>query len=82
MAVELGKVSHSGEEVLALKKYIQKCNVDNEKLKELIACNKGKDDFLFKYRCGATIKLHEVPFEQLLTSPHDYSVTRPDTLCV
>jgi hypothetical protein len=36
--------------VLALKKFISKCNVDNEKLKDVIAVNKNRDDFLLRFR--------------------------------
>lgn len=51
MTSEVGKPAHSGEEVLALKKYISKCNLDNEKLKEAIAVNKNRTDFLVRFRC-------------------------------
>ncbi len=44
------QVSHSSEEVLALKRYIQKSNADMDKLREQIAANKGKDDFLMGHR--------------------------------
>jgi dynein heavy chain len=52
MEHELGKTSNTGAEVLALKKYIQKCTVDTEKLKDEIAMNKQKEDFMFGCRCG------------------------------
>lgn len=51
MTSELGKSCQSGEAVLALKKYISKCNLDNERLKEEIAANKHRDDFLSRFRC-------------------------------
>jgi hypothetical protein len=50
MTAEVGKACNSGEEVLALKKFISKCNLDNEKLKDVIAVNKNRDDFLLKFR--------------------------------
>ena len=50
MMTEVGKVSHTGEEVLALKKLIQKCNVDQERLREQIQANKEKDEFLMGHR--------------------------------
>ena len=50
MTAELAKPSHTSEEVLALKKYIQKCNADMEKLQELILTNKHKDNFLLTHR--------------------------------
>lgn len=50
MTTEAGKSCHSGEEVLALKKFISKSNLDNEKLKDVIAVNKSRDDFLLKFR--------------------------------
>ncbi|KAF6266164.1 dynein heavy chain 9 [Scenedesmus sp. NREL 46B-D3] len=50
MSAEVGKACSSGEEVLALKKFISKCNLDNEKLKDVIAVNKSRDDFLLKFR--------------------------------
>jgi hypothetical protein len=50
MTAEVGKACNSGEEVLALKKFISKCSVDNEKLKDVIAVNKNRDDFLLKFR--------------------------------
>eukprot|EP00878_Enallax_costatus_P013463 GHUV01014078.1.p1 GENE.GHUV01014078.1~~GHUV01014078.1.p1 ORF type:complete len:1340 (+),score=424.03 GHUV01014078.1:252-4271(+) len=50
MTAEVGKPANSGEEVLALKKLISKCNIDNEKLKEEIAVNKSRDDFLLRFR--------------------------------
>lgn len=52
MTAEVGKASNNGEEVLALKKFISKCNLDNEKLKDVIAVNKSRDDFLLKFRCA------------------------------
>jgi hypothetical protein len=52
MTAEVGKACNSGEEVLALKKFISKCNLDNEKLKDVIAVNKSRDDFLLKFRCA------------------------------
>ena len=50
MTTEVGKVSHTGEEVLALKKFIQKAAVDQEKMREAIQHAKGKDDFLMAHR--------------------------------
>ncbi|GMH33280.1 hypothetical protein BSKO_01114 [Bryopsis sp. KO-2023] len=50
MANQIGKVSHSGEDVLQLKKYIQKCTTDQEKIKEEMDGNKEKEDFLVNYR--------------------------------
>lgn len=50
MTTELGKSCQSGDAVLALKKFISKCNVDNEKLKEQIAVNKQRDQFLYTCR--------------------------------
>jgi hypothetical protein len=53
MTSELGKSCQSGEAVLILKKYISKCNLDNERLKDEIAANKQRDDFLSRFRCGS-----------------------------
>lgn len=50
MANQVGRVSHSGEEVLQLKKYIQKCLTDQEKLKEEMSGNMEKENFLMNYR--------------------------------
>lgn len=44
------QVSHSSEEVLALKRFIQRCAQDQERLKELIAQNKERDEFMFAHR--------------------------------
>lgn len=51
MTTEVGKVSTSGEQVLALKKYIAKCNQDQERLRDTIQANKEKDEFLMQHRC-------------------------------
>jgi hypothetical protein len=50
--VQVGKVSHSGEEVLALKRLIQRCTSDQEKLREQIGRNKDKDEFCMSHRWG------------------------------
>jgi hypothetical protein len=50
MTAELGRESSTGEEVLALKKHISKCNVKNEQLKEVIISCKARDAFLYSYR--------------------------------
>lgn len=50
MTTELGKASHTGEEVLNLKKFIQKSNQDSDKLREQIQRNKEKDEFLVMHR--------------------------------
>jgi hypothetical protein len=50
MTSEVGKVSSSGEQVLALKKYIAKCNQDQERLRDTIHHNKEKDEFLMSHR--------------------------------
>ncbi|CAG9464833.1 unnamed protein product [Pedinophyceae sp. YPF-701] len=50
MMQEFSKVSKSGEEVLALKKYIQKRTVDQDKLRDDIAFNKERAEFLERYR--------------------------------
>jgi hypothetical protein len=50
MTTELGKSCESGEAVLALKKYIGKCTLDNERLKDEIAANKRRDDFVARFR--------------------------------
>ncbi|KAK9812825.1 hypothetical protein WJX72_004356 [[Myrmecia] bisecta] len=50
MTTELAKVSHSSEEVLALKKYISRCQSEQDRLREEIAGNKARDDFLEAYR--------------------------------
>eukprot|EP00775_Hariotina_reticulata_P006671 gene6671-6895_t len=50
MTAEVGKPCHSGEEVLALKKFISKCTLENERLKDIIATNKSRDDFLLRHR--------------------------------
>lgn len=51
----MAKVSHTGEEVLALKKYIQKCHGDMERLQEVIGNNKQKDNFLLQHRWGRRV---------------------------
>jgi hypothetical protein len=43
-------VSHSGEEVLALKKYIQRCQLEQERLRDEISVSKDWDEFFYKYR--------------------------------
>ena len=53
MAVELLKVCHNTEEVIALKKYIQKAQQDQDKMREIIHQNKNKDEFLMAYRFEA-----------------------------
>lgn len=53
MTSELGKSCQSGEVVLALKKYINNCTQNNERLKDEIAANKRRDDFLSRFRCVA-----------------------------
>lgn len=50
MTTELGKSCQSGEAVLALKKYITKCSLDNERLKDEIARDKQRGDFLSRFR--------------------------------
>lgn len=52
MTGEVGKTSNTAEELLALKKYIAKCSQDQERLRDAIARNKEKDDFLLMHRCG------------------------------
>lgn len=55
MTAEVGKTAHSGEEVLALKKLISKCNIDNDKLKDVITVNKSRDEFLLRFRWVAAV---------------------------
>ena len=50
MAAEVLKVCHNTDEVIALKKYIQKANLDQEKMREVIQGNKNKDEFLTVHR--------------------------------
>jgi hypothetical protein len=50
MTAEAGKPCNSGEEVLAMKKFISKCTLENERLKDIIATNKSRDDFLLRHR--------------------------------
>jgi hypothetical protein len=50
MVAEMGKPCSSGEEVLALKKYLTRSVTDQERLRELIQRNKEKDDFLAGHR--------------------------------
>ncbi|KXZ48211.1 DHC-9 protein [Gonium pectorale] len=50
MTGEVGKTSNNAEELLALKKYIAKCSQDQERLRDAIARNKEKDDFLMMHR--------------------------------
>jgi hypothetical protein len=50
MTTELGKSCESGEAVLALKKYIGKCILNNERLKDEIAANKHRDNFVARFR--------------------------------
>nr|8GLV_Kg Chain Kg, DHC_N2 domain-containing protein [Chlamydomonas reinhardtii] len=50
MTGEVGKPSTTAEELLALKKYIAKSAQDQERLREAIARNKEKDDFLLLHR--------------------------------
>ena len=44
------QVSHSSEEVLALKRFIQRSAQDQERLKEVIAQNKERDEFMYAHR--------------------------------
>lgn len=44
------QASHSSEEVLALKRFIQRSAQDQERLKEVITRNKERDEFLYKHR--------------------------------
>lgn len=40
----------AGDEVLALKRLIQRCQADGERLRESIAVNKARDEFLMSHR--------------------------------
>lgn len=48
--VELNKASGTGEEVLALKKFIQRSQTQQEKMKEDILHNKRSIDFLVRHQ--------------------------------
>ncbi|KAG2490029.1 hypothetical protein HYH03_011494 [Edaphochlamys debaryana] len=68
MAGEVCKPSSTAEELLALKKYIAKSSQDQERLREAIARNKEKDDFLMGHRLAipeedfeVAIKAYEWP---------------------
>ncbi|GFR45764.1 hypothetical protein Agub_g7181 [Astrephomene gubernaculifera] len=68
MTGEVGKISNTAEELLALKKYITKCSQDQERLREAIARNKEKDDFMMSHRLAipeedleVAIKAYEWP---------------------
>ncbi|KAL3158235.1 hypothetical protein ABBQ38_010487 [Trebouxia sp. C0009 RCD-2024] len=50
MAAGIGLVSHSSEEVLALKKEIARCQAEGDKLRTAISLNKDRFDYLAKYR--------------------------------
>lgn len=50
MSGEVMKPCGSGEEVLALKKLIQKSMSDQDRLREEIAANKARDEFLNMHR--------------------------------
>lgn len=50
IASQVGKTCESGEELLQLKKYIQKSLIDQENLEEEIQTNKCKEDFLVDFR--------------------------------
>ena len=52
--VELNKASGTGEEVLALKKYIQRSQTQQEKMKEDILHNKRSIDFLVRHLMPVT----------------------------
>lgn len=50
MTGEVSKASHSGEECLALKKYMVRAGQEQERLREAIGRAKDKDDFLLAHR--------------------------------
>ncbi|KIZ07418.1 dynein heavy chain 9 [Monoraphidium neglectum] len=50
MAAEMAKPATSGEEALALKRYIGRCGLENERLREVLSTNKARDEFLYGYR--------------------------------
>ena len=50
MAVEVMRTCHTTEEVISRKKAIQKAQVDQDRLREVIHRNKSKDDFLMMHR--------------------------------
>jgi hypothetical protein len=50
MAGEVLRPSHTSEDVMALKKLMQRCTADQERLRETIAANKARDDFLMTNR--------------------------------
>lgn len=56
--VELNKPSDTGEEVLALKKFIQRSQVHQEKMKEDILHNKRSIDFLVRHWMPVTQEVH------------------------
>lgn len=66
MTTELGKSCQSGKAVLALKKYISKCSLDNERLKDEIARDKQRGHFLSRFRCehGKAAAPHTMPRRQ------------------
>ncbi|KAK3261578.1 hypothetical protein CYMTET_29517 [Cymbomonas tetramitiformis] len=50
MSTEVMRVPASGEEVLTLKKYIQKCRTDHDELQKEIDFNKRREEFMLTYR--------------------------------
>lgn len=56
--VELNKPSGTGEEVLALKKFIQRSAAQQEKMKEDILHNKRSIDFLVRHCMPVTQEVH------------------------
>jgi hypothetical protein len=56
--VELNKASGTGEEVLALKKFIQRSQAQQEKMKEDILHNKKSIDFLVRHLMPVSQEVH------------------------
>ena len=74
MNVEIMKTSDTGEEALALKKYIQKCGTEQEQLEASIKMNKDREEFLTRYMVDIpeddfriAIKAYEWPKKMVAT---------------
>ena len=63
MSVEVLKPCHNTEDVIALKKYIQKAQADQERHKEVIAHNKEKDEFLLAHRFALPEEDFEIAYK-------------------
>lgn len=78
---EVAKVSHTSEDVIALKKYIQKSNSDMERLRDDIATNRERDAFLVEHRFDLPEEDFEVSVQGAHSETwflHDHSFELPE----